>query len=213
MNKYLWILVVLVFISIIGCKSGPELVNIKTPMGDIVIELYDSTPEHKKNFLKLVDENFYDSLLFHRVMSGFMVQGGDPNSRNAGPNERLGAGGPGYTIPAEIGAPHFKGTLAAARQGDAVNPRRESSGSQFYLVQGNPVSDQMLDNIERQYGLKYNQTQRQKYLEVGGTPQLDGQYTVFGEVVKGLDVIDKIAAVRTNQADRPLEDVWMLITR
>jgi peptidyl-prolyl cis-trans isomerase B (cyclophilin B) len=182
-------------------------------MGDIVIELYDSTPEHKKNFLKLVDENFYDSLLFHRVMSGFMVQGGDPNSRNAGPNDRLGAGGPGYTIPAEIGAPHFKGTLAAARQGDAVNPRRESSGSQFYLVQGNPVSDQMLDNIERQYGLKYNQTQRQKYLEVGGTPQLDGQYTVFGEVVKGLDVIDKIAAVRTNQADRPLEDVWMLITR
>jgi peptidyl-prolyl cis-trans isomerase B (cyclophilin B) len=206
-------LVILVSISLIGCNAGPAKVNIKTPMGDIVVELYDSTPEHKKNFIKLVDENFFDSLLFHRVIGGFMVQGGDPASRNAAPNSRLGAGGPGYTVPAEIGAPHFKGTLAAARQGDAVNPRRESSGSQFYVVHGNPVSEQMLNNFERQFGLKYNETQRQKYLEVGGTPQLDGQYTVFGEVVKGLDVIDKIAAVRTNSDNRPLEDVWMVITR
>lgn len=212
-NNYFLLLLVVVTLAANGCKSGPERVRIETSMGDMVVELYESTPQHKENFLKLVEESFYDSLLFHRVIRGFMVQGGDPKSRNASPTAQLGAGGPGYTIPAEIGAPHFKGTLAAARQGDMVNPNRESSGSQFYIVHGSPVSDQMLDNIEKQFGYKYNEAQRQKYQELGGTPQLDGQYTVFGEVVEGMDVIDKIANVRTRQGDRPVEDVWMKINK
>lgn len=188
-------------------------VTIKTEFGDIKVELYDSTPKHKANFLKRIDEEYYKDLLFHRVIKGFMVQGGDPNSRDAGPDVRLGGGGPKEKIDAEIGAPHFKGTLAAARQPDSVNPEKKSSGSQFYLVQGSPQSDQQLDMWEQRKGFKYNAAQREKYKSLGGRPDLDAEYTVFGEVVEGIEIIDKIAAVQVNSSDRPTKDIKMDIVR
>ncbi|HMQ07467.1 MAG TPA: peptidylprolyl isomerase [Saprospiraceae bacterium] len=205
------VLAILFFMS--SCKKGPEYVLIETTMGNMKIELYESTPHHKENFLKLVDEKYYDGLLFHRVIKGFMIQGGDPDSRNADPQKRLGTGGPGYTIPHEIGSPHFKGTLAAARQGDAINPEKKSSGSQFYIVQGNPVSEIEIGTFEQTKGIKYNDIQKKKYKDLGGTPALDGDYTVFGEVVEGLDVIDRIASVQTGAGDRPVEDIIMTIRR
>ncbi|MCL4156698.1 UNVERIFIED_CONTAM: hypothetical protein GTU68_030514 [Idotea baltica] len=174
---------------------------IETSMGDIKVELYDSTPGHKANFIKLANEGFYDGLLFHRVMGGFMIQGGDPNSKSSG--------GPGYTIPAEIedNLVHYKGALAAARQGDQVNPRKKSSGSQFYLVHGGPVSEQSLNRQEQQTGVIYSDEIRKKYYEVGGTPFLDFGYTVFGQVIEGFDVLDAIATSKTKPGDRPEEDI------
>lgn len=213
MKNKLWIIYAFLVLLLASCNQGNERVTIETPMGEMVVELYNSTPKHKENFLNLVEENFYDSLLFHRVIQGFMIQGGDPNSKNAPATVNLGAGGPGYTIEEEIGAPHFRGTLAAARQSDAVNPQRNSSGSQFYIVQGTAVTDQQLNMAEQRFGIKYNDSQREKYKKIGGTPMLDGQYTVFGEVVSGMDVIDKIAAVQTRSGDRPVEDVWMKIKK
>ncbi len=204
---------ILMALIALGCKKATQYVMIETPYGNMKVELYENTPNHKANFLKLVDEKFYDQLLFHRVIGGFMIQGGDPESRNAHPGKRLGSGGPGYTIPHEIGSPHFKGTLAAARQGNATNPQKSSSGSQFYIVQGQPLLGSELTSFEQKKGFKYNEVQRNKYIELGGTPMLDGEYTVFGEVVEGMDVIDKIAAVQTGQSDRPVEDVWMVIKR
>ncbi len=199
---------------LMSCQSNsPTYVTIKTEFGDMKVELYDSTPKHKENFLKLIGDDFYKDLLFHRVIPGFMVQGGDPNSRGAAMEVKLGSGGPGYKIDAEIGAPHFKGTLAAARQPDTVNPKKQSSGSQFYLVQGKVQTDQELDAYERRGGFKYNQDQRNKYKTIGGTPALDNDYTVFGEVVEGLDIIDKIAGVKTNEADRPYDDIKMNIVK
>ena len=196
-----------------SCSNGKTYVTIETEFGNMKVELYDSTPKHKENFIKLVNEGFYKDLLFHRVIQGFMVQGGDPNSRGATQNTPLGSGGPGYTLDAEIGAPHFKGTLAAARQGDNVNPERKSSGSQFYLVQGKVQTDGELDRYEQTKGFKYNAAQREKYKTIGGTPALDMQYTVFGEVVEGLDIVDKIAAVQTGAGDRPIKDVKMNIVK
>jgi peptidyl-prolyl cis-trans isomerase B (cyclophilin B) len=184
---------------------------IETPMGNMRVLLYDETPLHRDNFVKLANEGYYDDLLFHRNIDGFMVQGGDPESKEASPGQTLGQGGPGYTIPAEIGAPHIKGALAAARLGGAANPNKESSGSQFYLVQGRPVPDAQLNSLEQQRNIKYNDAQRQLYKELGGTPGLDGDYTVFGEVVEGLDVIDKLAAVPTDGANRPKEDIRMKV--
>jgi peptidyl-prolyl cis-trans isomerase B (cyclophilin B) len=140
-----------------------------------------------------------------------MIQGGDPNSKNAAPEAPLGAGGPGYQIPAEIGKYHFKGALAAARQGDNVNPEKKSSGSQFYVVQGSVQSDANIDNIAKMRSLTYSDEDRKRYTTDGGTPQLDGEYTVFGQVVEGLDVIDKIAAVQTGRGDRPVQDIKMQI--
>jgi peptidyl-prolyl cis-trans isomerase B (cyclophilin B) len=202
------------FLAILGlssCGDGKTYAEIETDFGTMTVELYNSTPLHKENFIKLAKEGFYDDLLFHRVMNGFMVQGGDPNSKGAAPDVRLGSGGPGYKIPAEIGAPHFKGALAAARQPDGVNPEKMSSGSQFYVVHGKIPSDQELNSYELRKGFKYNEAQKAKYKEIGGTPMLDMDYTVFGEVIEGFDVIDKIAGVQTKPGDRPVEDVKMKI--
>ena len=189
-------------------------VNISTAYGDMLVKLYNETPKHRDNFLKLAKEGYYNDLLFHRVIKDFMIQGGDPNSRNAGPNVQLGAGGPDYKIPAEIkpGFYHKKGALAAARQGDNVNPQKMSSGSQFYIVQGKKASPAELDQITRAYGTSFSPEAKEIYSTIGGTPFLDGNYTVFGEVVKGLEVIDKIAAVKTMPGDRPAQDVKMQVT-
>ena len=186
-------------------EKKETMVVISTNYGDMKIKLYDETPLHRDNFIKLAKEGFFDGLLFHRVIPQFMIQGGDPTSKDAKPGQQLGAGGPGYTIPAEFNPNfiHKKGALSAARQGDQVNPKRASSGSQFYIVQGRTASAQDL----QRGSIKYSDEQIKIYEEQGGTPFLDGQYTVFGEVVEGLDVIDKIAAVRTAPGDRPVEDV------
>ncbi len=203
--------------STIKKKDRKRDVLVQTTMGDIVIRLSDSTPLHRDNFLKLVKVGYYDSLLFHRVMQNFMIQAGDPNSKRAAPGVPLGNGGPGYTIPAEFRTTlfHRKGVIAAARTGDNINPQKASSGSQFYIVQGKVFTDAGLDSVEtfRMHGRKIPAAQREVYKTIGGTPHLDQGYTVYGEVVKGLDVIDKIAAVLTSQAqdrDRPLQDVRII---
>jgi cyclophilin family peptidyl-prolyl cis-trans isomerase len=198
------------FFAIISC-GNKDTVTITTDFGDMKVKLFSSTPKHTANFQKLVNEGFYNDLLFHRVIKGFMVQGGDPESRRAAIEKPLGSGGTGYTIPAEIAIPHFKGMLSAARQGDEVNPKKESSGSQFFIVHGGPVDDAQLDAIERAKNFKYSPAQREKYKKLGGTPMLDGDYTVFGEVIDGLDVIDKIAEAPTDGRDRPLKDIKMKI--
>lgn len=187
------------------------LVELSTPMGSMVIELYNNTPLHRDNFIKLVEEGFYDGLLFHRVINGFMVQGGDPRSKNAKPNDQLGSGGPGYQVDAEIKNFHIKGALAAARTGDNVNPKKKSSGSQFYIVQGQKQTDSSLINMELSKGVSYPPEVKKAYVENGGTPQLDNEYTVFGQVIKGMEVIDKIAKTKTKRGDRPVEDVPMTL--
>lgn len=197
---------------IAGCSSNSETeAIITTKFGDITIVLYNDTPNHRDNFIKLVKDGFYDDLLFHRVMNGFMVQGGDPDSRGAAPGARLGNGGPGYTIPHEMGLPHFRGTLAAARTPDSVNPQKNSSGSQFYIVHGKKSTDQELNDLERTLGITYTPEQRRIYKENGGAPFLDMNYTVFGEVVSGMEVVDQIALVQVDPANRPTADVTMKI--
>lgn len=194
-------------------KPKTRMVLIETSLGDMTVELFNETPQHRDNFIKLVEEGFFNDLLFHRVIQNFMVQGGDPNSRGAAAGVPLGSGGPGYTIPAEFDSQfvHLKGVLSAARQGDQVNPQKASSGSQFYIVQGKTETDEMLNSMEQRKGFEYTPEQREAYKTLGGTPFLDMDYTVFGRVVKGLDVIDKIAAVETNRraGDRPVVDVTM----
>lgn len=189
-------------------------VLIETSYGNMTVKLYNETPLHRDNFVKLVGEGFYDELLFHRVINNFMIQGGDPNSRNAQPGVPLGAGNLSYRIPAEFRPEfyHKKGALAAARQGDNVNPKKESSSCQFYLVQGQVWDDAKLQMMEQRVGKTFTPEQKEVYKTQGGTPFLDGDYTVFGEVVEGLDVIDKIAAVPTGAMDRPVEDVKMKIS-
>jgi len=189
-------------------------VLLQTNYGDIIVRLSDSTPLHRDNFLKLVKTHYYDSVLFHRVIKNFMIQSGDPNSKQAKPGEPLGEGGPDYTIPAEFRTTlfHKKGVIAAARDN---NPEKASSGSQFYIVQGKIFSDAGLDSVEtyRLNGRKIPADQREVYKTIGGTPHLDQNYTVFGEIVKGLDVVDKIASVATSKGDdrdRPLEDVRII---
>jgi len=195
-------------------KIMNQMVLVKTKFGDIKLRLYDETPKHRDNFIKLVNEGFYDSLLFHRVMENFMIQGGDPKSKGAAKDVQLGNGGPGYTIPAEFvpGLYHKKGALAAARMPDNMNPKKESSGSQFYIVQGQKFTEQQLQSFQNNYGMKFTPEQMETYKTIGGYPPLDNNYTVFGEVVEGLDVVDEIALVPTNPANRPLEDVLMSIT-
>ena len=192
------------------------LVKISTPHGDMTVMLYNETPRHRDNFLKLAGEKFYDNLLFHRCINTFMIQGGDPQSRGAAPSVNLGGGGPGYTILAEFNPAllHKKGALCAARQGDQINPRKESSGSQFYIVQGKTYTDMELNQFEARIaaknpGFKYTEEQRNAYKTIGGTPMLDMDYTVFGEVIDGLAVIDKIATQKTKPGDRPETDITM----
>lgn len=239
-------------------SNNNTMVQINTEFGNITVKLYDETPQHRDNFIKLVKQGYYQDLLFHRVIKQFMIQGGDPESKGAPAGKALGVGDVGYTIPAEI-LPQFfhkKGALCAARKGDQVNPNKESSGCQFYLVQGKTYTDKELDQMEQQMngpamqkrfmelkkqnwpriqemvqnkdsiGLQKMQDQfiaqiqqefagktrlsaaaREAYKTIGGTPFLDGEYTVFGEVVEGLEVIDKIAAVKCGAADRPEKDV------
>ena len=186
-------------------------VLIETDFGNITVRLYNETPRHRDNFLKLVKEGFYDGLLFHRVIKNFMIQGGDPKSKDAQPGQMLGDGGLPYTVPAEFVPTlfHKKGALAAARQGDNVNPNKESSSCQFYIVQGNVWNANQLKMMEYQMQKHFSQAQIDAYTTVGGTPHLDGDYTVFGEVVEGLDVVDIIAAVQCGQFDRPVKDVKM----
>lgn len=186
------------------------MIEIETEHGTMLAVLSNATPKHRDNIIKLADEGYFDDLLFHRIISEFMIQGGDPDSRNAAQGQRLGMGGPDYRVPAEIvdTLVHQKGALAAARTN---NPKKESSGSQFYIVQGKKWSASQLDNLEAQKGIRYTPEQRKAYMEVGGTPQLDHEYTVFGHVIKGLDVLDKIAEVQKDGSDRPLKDVKMKI--
>lgn len=248
-----------------GCAVKKEKILIETAYGNIKIRLYDETPQHRDNFLKLVKQSYYDDQLFHRVINGFMIQGGDPNSKDAPMNTPLGNGDPGYTIDAEIVYPqyfHKKGALAAARQSDQTNPEKKSSGSQFYLVQGKVFTPEELDQFEKmmsgrqqqaimmkhmdqfrdslivlqQQGnneaiqqlfekvtaqaapemealtpFKFAEEHRQVYTTLGGTPQLDNAYTVFGEVEEGLEVIDRIAREETNEMDRPLKNISMTV--
>ncbi len=272
--KYLFFLATVLFFSISACHSSDNNVNenknkqvsvknlkkdtlilIETDFGNMKIKLYDKTPKHKANFIKLTKAGFYDGLLFHRVIKDFMIQGGDPDSKNAPAGKILGNGGPGYEIDAEFNDSlfHKKGVIAAAREGDAVNPLKKSSGSQFYIVQGRKFTDEELNKLEEQISLgnyigshpeisklasKYRTTgnkpafdkliedikkkddfkikkmpeyQRNIYKTIGGIPHLDGNYTVFGEITEGLDVIDKIAEVKTDRNDRPVKDVKMKI--
>jgi peptidyl-prolyl cis-trans isomerase B (cyclophilin B) len=194
-------------------KDGSKeyYVKIETSYGDMVVKLYNETPLHRDNFIKLVKEGTYDGLIFHRVINQFMIQGGDPKSRDAKPGQMLGDGELGYTIPAEFvpGLIHKKGALAAARQGDQVNPQKASSSCQFYIVQGTTWDANRLKMVEQRMGKSYTAEEAEVYATVGGTPFLDGDYTVFGEVVEGMEVIDKIAAVPCGPMDRPIEDVKM----
>lgn len=206
--------------STVTKKDRKKDILMKTTMGDMVIRLSDSTPLHRDNFLKLVKVHFYDSLLFHRVIQNFMIQGGDPNSKTAEAGQGLGNGGLNYTVPAEFRSSlfHKKGMLAAARTGDNINPTKASSSCQFYIVQGKVFTDAGLDSLEtfRLNGKKLPAVQREAYKTIGGTPHLDQNYTVYGEVIKGLEVVDKIAAVPTSKGSdlhRPLENVRILETK
>jgi peptidyl-prolyl cis-trans isomerase B (cyclophilin B) len=264
---FLFTLLCVTISSAIAQKPSKKdfVVTIKTQFGDMVVILYDETPKHKANFIKLAKEHYFDSLLFHRVITDFMIQGGDPESKKAKPGQQLGGGGPGYTIDAEFNPKYFheKGALSAARTGDAANPTKASSGSQFYIVQGKKFEESDLtidpEKMNACYGQFFNNPENQSYMDtlngfrqandrpgyeaylkkirpvaekktgisttkdvpkerlvayttVGGTPHLDGEYTVFGKVIKGLDVIDKIAAQAKDRSDRPTEDIRMTVT-
>lgn len=194
-------------------------VLLTTDMGAIRIALYDDTPLHRDNFIKLVEQGFYDGLLFHRVLFGFMIQTGDPASRDAQPGEVLGSHSEGTKIPAEILYPkhyHRRGCIAAARQDDSQNPERASSGSQFYIVYGKRMNDKMLDEVQERLDVttggtvKLTPELREAYYKYGGTPHLDGQYTVFGEIVEGLGVVDSIQRVPVDANGRPLTDVHII---
>ena len=187
-------------------------VLLKTTFGDITIALYDDTPQHKENFIKLVNDKFYDGLLFHHIIKGFMIQGGDPNSKTAKAGQQLGDGDVGYTIPAEFVPAHYhkRGALAAAREPDQVNPQKASSGCQFYIVDGTVYDNDKMTMIAQRTGKTFSPEQVQAYTTVGGAPWLDGDYTVFGEVIKGMEVVDKIADQQKDRNDRPLEDIKII---
>lgn len=198
----------------LSCKAGITI-TISTTLGDIKVLLYDETPIHQGNMIKLIEEGFYDGQLFHRVIEDFMIQSGDPHSKDAQRGQRLGTGGPGYTIEAEFSETlyHKKGALAAARKGDDVNPEQRSSGSQFYLVKGKVFTVEQLNSMIKSERCKpLNTKQLEIYTTVGGTPHLDGAYTVFGEVIEGLEIIDQITWEPTDSYDRPLQNITYKIT-
>lgn len=205
---------------ILSCSSVKnQKVRIYTTEGDIDLVLYDETPKHRDNFVKLVKEQRYDSLLFHRVIKDFMIQGGDPDSRNAVPGTMLGEGDLGYRIEAEIMPEkyiHKRGVLAAAREGDDVNPTKASSASQFYIVWGRVCTPEELQQYKSAYEKRLGRPvtlspeQVEAYTTIGGTPHLDGSYTVFGEVTGGLDVVDRIQNVKCDRNDRPIKDVRII---
>jgi len=214
-HTYLIIIALLCSLSQVSAKT----VLIETTMGNIRIALYDDTPLHRDNFLKLVDEHYYDSLLFHRVIYGFMIQTGSPDSRHAEPGAAVGRTDKDYTIEAEIRLPqhfHKRGAVAAAREGDRTNPERRSSGGQFYIVWGTTYSTMALERISQkldslsQGQLSFSEEMTDYYRRYGGSPHLDGQYTVFGEVIEGLDVVDRIQQVFTDDYRRPVDDVRIL---
>lgn len=209
MKKHLLLLLLLLSSTAVMAKN--RKVKVITPYGTMTILLYDRTPKHRDNFIKLVKAHFYDSTLFHRVINTFMIQGGDPTSKHALPGAALGEGENGYTVPAELQLDlfHVKGALAAARDD---NPAKASSGCQFYIVEGKKWTDEELDKLEKnRLGRKIPLDQREVYKTSGGTPQLDQNYTIFGQVIAGMDVIDKIATLKTDGNDRPLTDVPMKI--
>ena len=220
-KRILWLAALAVMLTACGPKNEKEVVMVvETTMGTVEFKLYNETPLHRDNFIHLAEEHYFDSLLFHRIIDNFVIQGGDPNSKYAKPGEMLGDGEPDYRVPAEFrleqGIFHHKGVVNAAREGDDTNPDRESCASQFCFMMGSPMTDEQLDRaqarLDAQTGgqVKITPEMREVYKKVGGSPHLDGQYTVFGEVVKGMEVLEAIQKVETDAYDRPLEDVRML---
>src|SRR5690606_15596741 len=193
--------------------SGPQIhdISVTTNKGDLTIRLYDETEQYRKNFVDLVQQGFYDSLLFHRVIPDVIIQGGDPESRRAPQGKFLGRGNLDYTLPADFRYVHTYGAISGARLPDQVNPSRESSASQFFVVIGRPVTDEQLDQIEKEKGFTYTPEQRRLYKLVGGLPQFDKEYSVFGEVTEGMDVVKKISRLARDANDRPVEDVRMFM--
>ena len=194
----------------VQAQEAETIVQIDTDKGKIKVKLYNDTPKHRDNFIKNVNDHLYDGLLFHRVIKQFMIQAGDINSKDAPIEQHLGDGDLGYTIPAEIVFPkyfHKRGVLAAARVGDEENPERASSASQFYIVTGKFFTEMELDKMEKEQGITFTPEQREAYMLEGGTPHLDGKYTIFGEVIKGMKVVDKIQFTETNAEDRPVENI------
>ncbi len=205
MKNLLFVLGLLISFQLVAQTEKPETIAvIHTSYGDITVKLYNDTPKHRDNFIKLVNEGWYEDSPFHRIINGFMIQGGQ--------NEN-GRVDPGYRVDAEILPNHYhkKGALAAARMPDQVNPEKQSSGSQFYIVQGQVVPAAYLNQNAAKSGFEYSDEMKQTYSTLGGTPHLDGGYTVFGEVIMGIDVVDKIAAVKTGRGDVPVEPVTMTI--
>jgi peptidyl-prolyl cis-trans isomerase B (cyclophilin B) len=215
MKKNLFIISLLLITSTAFAQKKTKkdyLITLKTTNGTMHMVLFDDTPLHKANFVKLVKKKFYDDLLFHRVIEGFMIQGGDPESKNAKPGDRLGGGGANMErIPYEFKSNHVhrKGALAAARD---ANPEKKSSACQFYIVQGKKFTDEQLSAIASRNKMDYTNEQRADYIGMGGSPHLDNNYTVFGEVIDNLPVIDSIAEQPKDEADRPLKDVKMSMT-
>lgn len=212
MKHLLTLFLALTLSSVFAAKPKHQYVKIKTAQGECILMLYNETPQHRDNFVKLVKAGFYDGTVFHRVIKSFMIQGGDPDSKNAAPAVELGNGDVGYTVPAEFRDSlfHKKGVLAAARDD---NPLMASSGCQFYIVQGKKFTDPQLDSLEiKRLHFKIPLWQRQVYKALGGAPHLDRKYTVYGEVVRGLDLVDTVAMVKTDKNDRPLADIKMTVT-
>lgn len=207
-------------------RNSDYYVKIRTTAGDIVVKLHNETPLHRDNFIKLAKSKYYNNILFHRVIKQFVIQAGDPESRSHEKGKLYGDGGPEYNLPAEIipGMFHKKGVLAAARESDSANPSRESSASQFYIVTGKLYTDKELDEAEAKINLrntankiplehKFTPEQRMIYKTIGGVPHLDTQYTIFGEVVKGMEMVEKISLSETDKNDRPINDIWIKSTK
>lgn len=209
---FIILFVAVLYLNSCSQKTFQKIV-FETSAGNMVIQLYDETPLHSENFTKLVNEGYYNNLLFHRVIKNFMIQAGDPNSKAAKPGEMLGMGGPGYTVPAEFVKKYYhkQGALAAARQPDQMNPEKESSGSQFYIVHGKTYSDAELDAfVQRGMHIPFTAEQIDVYKNSGGTPHLDYEYTVFGEIIEGLEILDYIAANPVDRNNRPISDIRII---